>query len=756
MSELTIPRRIRRAVELIKKHPRICDARVLGEGCNTEFSLVAVDVCVDMPSRAIARRVTETGVRSIETVCFCFRNGSRVRAPAIALRNDFNRCLPHIMPGDPDGPVVPCVYDGDINELVQRGGMWAVIDHLSAWLDKAAVNELIESKQGWEPIRRDAVSDWVVASGAILRRYGEQVGPPFRQLYGVNFLIYPTADNPGPSRTVFYGTLTAARKIDEGLSECFVHNEKPHSFGRSIAIIVRPDLIDGAARGANQYVPDTVTNSAELGVAANQYGCQQGLEKAFGLIAAWLARSTEYYNLPLVIVLCANRPFPVIGSSSRIELIPYVTSMRASFDKSASVRPAAHRDAIDVNLLKRLSGTEQTMEEHPQVTQIGCGSLGSKIAVHLARAGYAPTGVIDRSHLTPHHAARHALAPEDGAEWKWGGAKADALSRVISALGQKAVPIIQDVTLLVPATDGFSKAFAKGSLLIVNSTASLSVREWLSSLNHQELSTRVVETSLYGDGQVGLMTIEGPARNPNSADLAANAHFIFSQDESLRDRTLVRVDGIARRLVGQGCGSPTMIVSDMRISAFAAAMAQKINLLERSPLPDGGMLWIGKLEEDQVSLKWESRELGRSLVIPADNAKGWTVRLLEHARVKIERDCAEYPDMETGGVLAGYTSEAQRALIIADIIPAPVDCERSKTKFELGTQGLGGILEEYFTHSGGSLYCIGTWHSHLAEQGPSKTDYETAGIISRMRPFPAAMLVKTPSRYRALILNVGE
>jgi hypothetical protein len=382
--------------------------------------------------------------------------------------------------------------------------------------------------------------------------------------------------------------------------------------------------------------------------------------------------------------------------------------------------------------------------------------LGSKIAVHLARVGYAPTRVIDRSFLAPHHAARHALAPEDGAEWKWGGPKADAVSRVISALGQKAMPITQDVTLLAPVTERFSKAFAKGSLLVVNSTASLSVREWLSSLSYQELSTRVVETSIYGDGQVGLMTIEGPGRNPNSADLAAYAHLIFSQQESLRRRTLVQVDGIARSLVGQGCGSPTMILSDMRISGFAAAMAQRINLIERNQLPECGRLWIGEVQEDEVSIKWESCDLGRSLMIGADNAKGWTVRLLESAAVKIETDCAQYPGVETGGVLAGYMSEAQRALIVVDIIPSPEESVRSKAKFELGTKGLEGLLKEYFAHSGGSLYCVGTWHSHLAEQGPSERDYKTAEIISSMRPFPSAMLVKTPSGYHALIVNVGE
>src|ERR1019366_7097167 len=139
---------------------------------------------------------------------------------------------------------------------------------------------------------------------------------------------------------------------------------------------------------------------------------------------------------------------------------------------------------------------------------------------------------------------------------------------------------------------------------------------------------------------------------------------------------------IARRLVGQGCGSATMIISDMRVSMFAASMAQNINSMQRTRLSeDVGKIWIGVISEDEISLNWQTHDILSTHVLKADNAKEWTVRLLPTARAKIEADCQKYPGIETGGVIAGYISEAQPAVVVADIIPAPEDSIRSATKF---------------------------------------------------------------------------
>ena len=77
------------------------------------------------------------------------------------------------------------------------------------------------------------------------------------------------------------------------------------------------------------------------------------------------------------------------------------------------VRPAGHRHAIAAPLLRSMSAGGAT-EETPPWIQLGAGSLGSKIARHLARAGRAPGAVIDRARLSPHNAARHALVPSPG------------------------------------------------------------------------------------------------------------------------------------------------------------------------------------------------------------------------------------------------------------------------------------------------------------------------------------------------------
>src|SRR5205823_4139942 len=112
-------------------------------------------------------------------------------------------------------------------------------------------------------------------------------------------------------------------------------------------------------------------------------------------------------------------PFKVIGTESPLELCPYVTdvSVPALFDHSgkSAIRPAGHRDRIEQRLLRRLAGYGGA--QLPPWTLVGCGSLGSKIAMHLARAGAAPSVVVDKRTMSPHNAARHALVPRRSAQF---------------------------------------------------------------------------------------------------------------------------------------------------------------------------------------------------------------------------------------------------------------------------------------------------------------------------------------------------
>ena len=59
-------------------------------------------------------------------------------------------------------------------------------------------------------------------------------------------------------------------------------------------------------------------------------------------------------------------------------------------------------------LLARTSGIPAATTSQPLVI-LGCGSVGSKIAMHLGRAGFGSMAFVDNESMSPHNAARHAL-----------------------------------------------------------------------------------------------------------------------------------------------------------------------------------------------------------------------------------------------------------------------------------------------------------------------------------------------------------
>jgi integrative and conjugative element protein (TIGR02256 family) len=127
------------------------------------------------------------------------------------------------------------------------------------------------------------------------------------------------------------------------------------------------------------------------------------------------------------------------------------------------------------------------------------------------------------------------------------------------------------------------------------------------------------------------------------------------------------------------------------------------------------------------------------------------VRISARAHDRITADVGRWPNVETGGVLLGRQSDSAGAFYVSDVLDAPPDSTRTAGLFELGTQGLQKQIKEYLDRHKGTLYCLGTWHSHLAPQGASPTDRNTAKILGLSRAIPSVMLIHTPAGYRAIL-----
>jgi len=365
--------------------------------------------------------------------------------------------------------------------------------------------------------------------------------------------------------------------------------------------------------------------------------------------------------------------------------------------------------------------------------------------------------VIDRADLSPHNAARHGLTPASGPmQLPWMGSKAKALADAIEGLRQQADAIARDVIDIVCDKERLRRVLKRKAWAVVNSTASMSVREALGSVTAEARIPRVIETSIFAKGALGLLSIEGPGRNPDTLDLIAEVYALAREDEWLRKVMFGSDDSLTRQPIGEGCGSATMVMPDARISMFAAPMAETISRLQSTCLPDCGRILLGLVATDGIGMSWSDYAVPPTVIVPAEGNGDWRVRISARAATRIAEEVRQWPGVETGGIVMGRISEAAQCFYVVDILAAPSDSRRAIGEFVLGTDGARRMIADYAESCGYSLFCLGTWHNHLSASGASTTDRKTAAAVGLARLAPSVLLIHTPAGFRALLADSAD
>ncbi len=747
---------VQRALDAIREHRKFELQSAQPNLRHKNWVEVALIAKPDLPNQWMAQGRSPNGIRASEAVTLLLPPTFPLRAPRIYLRPDFNRGLPHLFPGPLDQPPSPCVYDGDLSELQIHLGFGAVLEQLILWLENAALQQLVDPRQGWEPVRRDSLDDLLVADAnhirSVVRTNGGFVA------FGLNYVRWTCQDTGHTYRGMVEVEQIQLRP--DAIEGWFFEREIPGlpdtTHGRSLAIVVWPPK--GSSKRpcvTDRYLPESVFDLARLKARAVEYGCFPQLGRALRKLDKCSRSHPASTRQPIAVILVARRPFHLIGSESNLELCPYIVETRNSPATQSRggtfVRTAGHLEAIGVGLLRRMSGFSAKSDAVPW-TQLGAGSLGSKIAIHLARAGYAPVSIIDHGSLDPHNFSRHALLPPPGiASFAINPRKAAALQAAIESLGQVATSHSSDIVTATSNTTSIKQLLPEGHWAVVNSTASSQVREALASVPRSIRTPPVIETSLYARGEVGLLTVEGSNRNPDTADLALEAFHLMAQDAKLAARVFGDSGGMQRQRIGDGCGSMTMAMSDSRLSMMAAPMAEIVLQHQQGGLPAaGGRVYLGRTQDDGLGVLWQIEDVAAWHVLWVDEAHTWQVRISDRAHRKIVAESLRHPEVETGGVLMGAFSEASQTFRVTDVLQAPPDSIRERDRFELGTSGLKSNLAEYVPRT---IHCLGTWHTHLSESGPSDLDLATAAIVGCARIEPSVLLIRTPKTYHAALAS---
>ena len=151
---------IDKAHKYLKEHRAFTNVSDVQQRQNNSF-IISADLLVGLPARYLDAGITMSGVKSIERISFIFDEEFPLKAPQIILRDDFPRSFPHINPSL--DKVIPCIYEGDLSELLQQSA-WlnGILNQLVDWMEKAASGSLINYEQGWEPMRNDMPVGFII------------------------------------------------------------------------------------------------------------------------------------------------------------------------------------------------------------------------------------------------------------------------------------------------------------------------------------------------------------------------------------------------------------------------------------------------------------------------------------------------------------------------------------------------------------------------------------------------------------------
>jgi hypothetical protein len=748
------PDSIVRALLLIQKHPQV---RRIGTPVKSEGGAMEIDVDfeVSLPQDWRVVGSSPNGVRHVETVRFHFPSIYPLDAPLLSLRPDFDRSHPHVLPRLLDNRVLPCIAEISLADLLHKEGLRGILNQTALWLDNAAFGTLMNREQGWEPARRDELPHSITADVEALRRrttkHGGHFYFPFR--YALLELLSGDFGARGflEDDSVRFNFNTISNYLN-------VRTVEGVTIGQSLALFVWPGKkSDGSLFVCGKYRPEDVRNFSDLLHRAVDYGCEDTLLERIRWLRHCAITSRPNPELVFAIILCARRPIHLIGTTSDIELCSYVARFKDIVRddwETGAVEYAAQYEKIGPNLCRRLSGVAATTGAW---TLLGAGSLGSKIALHLTRQGMAPSHVIDSGLIRAHNAVRHGLIPEPShVQAIWTGYKAKLLCKSIESFGQQSEAVCKDAVHTLRDSKDRRRLVSDITTLVVNSAASIRMREFLAALPPGEMAARVAETSLFADGRLGLITIEGPARSPNTEDLTAEFYRLVGADPKLQPMLFAVEAGLERVRIGEGCGSPTMVMSDALLSTHAAGMAQIISRDLLVPVAERRAgVWVSQLGKDDISIAWTFHAPPSIRIITPSTSRKWKVHLPEAIEAAMQAEINRWPGVETGGILIGRLSEISRTFHVVDLLPAPPDSQRSPALFELGVEGVRPALQTYSERHAWSLYCLGTWHSHLGASTPSGLDKLTARSVALARVAPSLLLIKAPGSYSALVADAG-
>lgn len=334
---------------------------------------------------------------------------------------------------------------------------------------------------------------------------------------------------------------------------------------------------------------------------------------------------------------------------------------------------------------------------------IGAGSLGSQLAINLAREGRFRWTIVDQDSLLPHNLARHALHPVEV-----GVPKALGLANRIDALLGETVSFFPASILNPPKELEESLGAAD---IVIDASASVAVSRHVADLPRP--GARRISVFFNPAGSALALLAEGDESGITLRDLEAQYHALIQNDplleSHLKEEPGIRYSGSCRAATNRISASRAALLSAIASQAIVDALATSDAVVRVWTIGENNAV----TPSAQAGMPVETITLG-----------DWTItydRTLA-GRIVALRD--EQLPAETGGVLLGIMDTSRRSIHLVVALPAPRDSEGTVTSFERGVSGLAETVAAAAARSLHQIRYVGEWHSHPrgSSTRPSATD----------------------------------
>jgi proteasome lid subunit RPN8/RPN11 len=723
---------------------------------------LAFSLKIPIPSRSTFDKID---IREIEDVFvkFSLSNFSFIAPRAYSDRRDFpSNKLPHLNPVFKGKPAYFCLHRGDINEWYAEHTFFEFIERIREWLRDAAGNRLIKLGQG-DYFEITRISESTGYNIYDCKDFLNSIESNYKNNnLGYSYVWYEIIkDDPLVSQKDVF-SIKSRGIIPESMLQELV------SFSKEVNKLPKSDYsLNKLNIGILLYPPENFICNEYFSILHSEYShfeewCTSISIPISEALSNYLSNKYEcLQSIPITIAI--RRPKNLINSNVDIEFLNFLIYTGGEYQpKKNKIFPNSkvfvleNRKPVTLEFAKELSNSNIQVS-NLKTLFIGCGAIGSKLILHLAKSGFNNYDIVDDDKLSPHNLIRHGLLTRSV-----GKNKAEAIKEEIANIyysDSKNLKIEAHNTKgqeYINSLKGISKYSE-----IIDTTASNSFQMYLSDLEILA-NTRCIRCEIAFDGKLGILKKEGKNRNPRIDDLnvalidAAIDNIFLSK--WLQDFKLKSENGnfeFEEINVGVSCNSNTLKLADDIISLHSASFSIAIKKLNSSK---NGHIQLTKIEDSESNnIATEELCIGEVNNLRFDNNSSWRLRIRSEVEKEIKEDLKRNLPNETGGLLIGKVDSKRKIIYVTRFTKAPADSVKKPYLFVRGTKNLPEEIESIRKKTGNLIDYVGEWHSHTSGSGkPSDTDFiaisELRSTLDRI-PYPTFIIIATSKKLNPYIFG---